>query len=125
MGELKRVGSRWQKDLEINKPEGVATESELVEFFKQKEAQIKLIEQFISILNDWINETVAEVENMEEAKPTEKPAPMKRITALNLDKAALESQARFRAQQQAQDMVQAKKRESAQIEAAENEDLMK
>jgi len=58
--EFNKLGKKWAKELEMQKPEN-CSEQDFAEFCGQNKNHLKDIENFILIVNDWIEQTL---ENM-------------------------------------------------------------
>lgn len=59
-GKLSNLGKEWQKSLEMQLPEDAEN---LVEFNQLKQKELKDIEHFMQILNDWVHETSNDLES--------------------------------------------------------------
>ena len=59
-GKLSNLGKVWQKSLEMQLPEDAEN---LVEFNQLKQKELKDIEHFMQILNDWVHETSNDLES--------------------------------------------------------------
>ena len=57
--EFSQMGKTWAKNLEISRPEGVE-EGKYTEFNNRNQHHFKEIEDFIHIVNDWIDHSLTE-----------------------------------------------------------------
>lgn len=73
-GKLQTLGQQWQKELEM-KLDG---DENLVEFNQLKASELKDIEHFLQILNDWVQETSHDLESYQ--PPAEEEYEFKRAT---------------------------------------------
>jgi predicted transposase YdaD len=53
-GKLQSLSKEWQKELEMHITEKDEGHEDLVEFNQLKSKELKQIEEFMHILNDWV-----------------------------------------------------------------------